>query len=235
MKNIFSAILVLTGILLISSFKQQDSITGAWQRADGSVEEVLIFQDGYFTHTTYDKNNRKFVQTKGGTYTQNGAQLHTRIEFSTAQPKMIGQAITFMAPISKNGLATNIGGRTTIWTRIDNGTEGLAGTWRITGRLNEGQMQQLQRGARKTLKILSGTRFQWIAINPETKEFFGTGGGTYTFSNGKYTERIDFFSRDSSRVGASLSFDGSVSNNIWTHKGMSSAGAPLHEEWTRER
>src|SRR5687768_17183035 len=156
MKNIFSAILVLTGILLISSFKQQDSITGAWQRADGSLEEVLIFQDGYFTHTTYDKNNRKFVQTKGGTYTQNGAQLHTRIEFSTAQPKMIGQSITFMAPISKNGLATNIGGRTTVWTRIDNGTEGLAGTWRITGRLNEGQMQQLQRGARKTLKILSG-------------------------------------------------------------------------------
>lgn len=235
MKNIFSAILVLTGILLISSFKQDDNLTGAWQRSDGSMQEVLIFQDGYFTHTTYDKNNRKFVQTKGGTYSQNGAQLQTRIEFSTAQPKMVGETITFMAPISKNGLATNIGGRTTVWTRIDNGTGGLAGNWRITGRMNNGEVQQLQRTARKTLKILSGTRFQWIAINPETKEFFGTGGGTYTFNNGKYTERIEFFSRDSSRVGATLTFDGNVSNNIWTHKGTSSAGAPLHEEWTRER
>lgn len=235
MKNIFSAILVLTGILLISSFKQDDNLTGAWQRSDGSMQEVLIFQDGYFTHTTYDKNNPKFVQTKGGTYSQNGAQLQTRIEFSTAQPKMVGETITFMAPISKNGLATNIGGRTTVWTRIDNGTGGLAGNWRITGRMNNGEVQQLQRTARKTLKILSGTRFQWIAINPETKEFFGTGGGTYTFNNGKYTERIEFFSRDSSRVGATLTFDGNVSNNIWTHKGTSSAGAPLHEEWTRER
>ena len=235
MKNIFSAILVLTGILLIFSFKQEDNLTGAWQRSDGSMQEVLIFQDGYFTHTTYDKNHRKFVQTKGGTYSQNGAQLQTRIEFSTAQPKMVGETITFMAPISKNGLATNIGGRTTVWTRIDNGTGGLAGNWRITGRMNNGEVQQLQRTARKTLKILSGTRFQWIAINPETKEFFGTGGGTYTFNNGKYTERIEFFSRDSSRVGVTLTFDGNVSNNIWTHKGTSSAGAPLHEEWTRER
>lgn len=237
MKNILSTILLLTGILIISTSNklQQDTITGAWQRADGSVQEVLIFQEGYFTHSTYDKANRRFVQTKGGSYMQNGAQLHTRIEFSTAQPKMIGEAVTFMAPISKNGLATNIGGRTTVWTRVDDGTGGLAGNWRITGRLNNGQMQQMQRSARKTLKILSGTRFQWMAINPETKEFFGTGGGTYTFSNGKYTERIEFFSRDSSRVGATLTFDGSVSNNVWTHKGTSSAGAPLHEEWTREK
>jgi hypothetical protein len=73
-----------------------------------------------------------------------------------------------------------------------------------------------------------------MAINTETKEFFGTGGGTYTFINGKYTENIEFFSRDSTRVGASLTFDGSVSGYVWTHKGLSSRGDPIHEEWTRE-
>lgn len=98
-----------------------------------------------------------------------------------------------------------------------------------------GYEQAMQRGDRKTLKLLSGTRFQWMAINPVTKEFFGTGGGTYTFKEGKYTENIEFFSRDSSRVGASLTFDGSVNGNIWTHKGTNSRGEPLHEEWTREK
>lgn len=65
-------------------------------------------------------------------------------------------------------------------------------------------MVSMRPGARKTIKILSGTRFQWAAINSETGEFFGTGGGNYTFKDGKYTENIEYFSRDASRVGASL-------------------------------
>jgi hypothetical protein len=108
-------------------------------------------------------------------------------------------------------------------TRLDEGTGALAGNWRITGRMNDGQIQPLQKGPRKTLKLISGIRFQWMAINPETKEFYGTGGGTYTFKDGKYTdkdgkytENIEFFSKDSSRVGASLTFDGSLNKNVWT-------------------
>jgi hypothetical protein len=100
--------------------------------------------------------------------------------------------------------------------------------------MQNGEMQPFQAGPRKTLKLISGTRFQWMAINTETKEFFGTGGGTYTFTEGKYVEKIEFFSRDSSRVGAVLPFNGSVNGKVWTHKGFNSKGEPLHEEWTRE-
>lgn len=82
------------------------------------------------------------------------------------------------------------------------------------------------------MKILSGTRFQWIACNVETKEFFGTGGGNYTTLNGKYTENIEFFSRDSTRVGMSLTFDFSLENGEWRHKGLSSKGDPIDEVWT---
>lgn len=96
-------------------------------------------------------------------------------------------------------------------------------------------MNQMKRSDRKTLKLLSGTRFQWMAINPATKEFFGTGGGTYTFTNGKYTEHIEFFSRDSTRVGASLTFDGNVKDEVWNHSGKSSKGDPLNELWTKEK
>jgi hypothetical protein len=86
------------------------------------------------------------------------------------------------------------------------------------------------------MKILSGKRFQWIAYNVETKEFFGTGGGTYTTDDGKYTETIDFFSRDSSRVDKSLEFDFTLQNGDWRHTGLNSKGDPIDEIWTkRER
>jgi hypothetical protein len=118
--------------------------------------------------------------------------------------------------------------------RLDNGSAALAGIWRITSRMQDGKVTPIhQTGARQTYKILSGTRFQWAAINPETKEFSGTGGGTYTFSNGKYTENIDFFSRDSSRVGASLSFEGKLENGEWHHSGLSSKGDKIYEIWSR--
>ena len=82
------------------------------------------------------------------------------------------------------------------------------------------------------MKILSGTRFQWIAYNTETKEFMGSGGGTYTTKEGKYTENIEFFSRDDSRVGASLQFDYELKDGDWHHSGLSSKGQPIYEIWS---
>jgi hypothetical protein len=110
----------------------------------------------------------------------------------------------------------------------------LTGDWRIIEREQNGKMIPIQKGHRKTIKILAGSRFQWAAINTDTKEFFGTGGGTYTANNGKYTETIEFFSRDSSRVGNKLSFDFEVKDNNWHHKGLSSTGNKIYEVWTRE-
>jgi hypothetical protein len=101
--------------------------------------------------------------------------------------------------------------------------------------MQDGKLVESSPGPRKTLKLLSGSRFQWVAINPDEKGFYGTGGGTYTFSNGRYTESIEFFSRDSTRVGASLTFDGKVENDAWTHSGLNSRGEPLHEVWRRVR
>jgi hypothetical protein len=120
------------------------------------------------------------------------------------------------------------------WTLVDNGKAEMAGTWRSSGRMQDGKVILNPPRPRKTFKILTGTRFQWAAINAETKEFFGTGGGTYTFNDGKYTENIEFFSRDSSRVGASLTFDGKLDNGLWHHSGMSSKGTPIYEIWKME-
>ena len=236
MKKLIAASILLFSAIALSSFiidapKQQASIAGAWKLQKASEEVVWIFIDGYSVQTTYDKAGKRFVGTWGGPYSINGGKLEIKTEFNTANSGMIGQTESIAAQLRDGRLTTNLG----TWTKLDDGTGALAGNWRISGRMQEGKMVESQPGPRKTLKLLSGTRFQWVAINPAEKGFYGTGGGTYTFTNGKYTENIEFFSRDSTRVGASLTFDGKVENDAWTHSGLNSRGEQLHEVWRRDR
>ena len=128
---------------------------------------------------------------------------------------------------------------TETWQRIDSAAgkqASLAGAWRIRERESQpGQMTLIQQGPRKTIKWLSDTRFQWAAINTQTKQFFGTGGGTYTLENGKYTEHIAFFSRDPKRVGMSVSFDYELKDSDWHHRGQSTTGNKIYEVWARPK
>lgn len=212
----------------------QQQLAGAWvSRVDG-YDEVLLFQDGYFTHTRYDQAGKKFVSTYGGPYTSNKGSITFTKEFDTQDKEEIGGSMQIPFVVYNGTLSLDRHGSQVSFKQLDDGANGLAGTWKITGRKQEGTMTQIhQTGPRKTLKILSGTRFQWAAINPATKEFFGTGGGSYSFVDGKYTEHIEFFSRDSSRVGAALTFDGKLVNGDWHHSGKSSKGDDIYEVWSR--
>jgi hypothetical protein len=212
-----------------------EPVGGAWQVTEGGTQHTLVMQDNYLSYSNFDIINKKFIRTFGGKFEISGDQLHLDIEYDTRFPQLIGTHGHFPFKSENEIIYSTIADIKTPWTKTDDGNGELAGNWRISGRMQNGKINPIQRTARKTLKLLSGTRFQWMAINPETKEFFGTGGGSYSFVNGKYTENIEFFSRDSSRVGVSLSFEGSVNNDVWTHKGTNSRGEPLHEEWSREK
>ena len=213
-----------------------DPVTGAWSRNSSGTEQVLVFMDGYFTSTTYNKTSRKFIQTCGGTYTLGNGQFAITYEFSTDSAGQVGETVSYTGTTKEGLLRTNISGKPEDWKRLDNGSAPLAGLWAITARKQNGSLQPIhQTGTRKTVKILTGSRFQWAAIDPGTKQFMGTGGGTYTFQDGKYTEQIEFFSRDSSRVGSSLSFDGRLEDGNWHHSGLSSRGEPIYEVWSRKK
>lgn len=240
-KRFFALVGLSLFIFTLLAFRQQSlqgiqqPLTGAWHLQNATIEEVLIFQDGYFSHTVFDKANKKFISSYGGVYKPGAITMQLTTEFDTREKDNVGKEKMVAYAIIDKELTTDITGLQQKWTRLDEGKDNLAGVWRITGRMVDGKINQMQRGDRKTLKLLSGTRFQWMAINPATKEFFGAGGGTYTFANGKYTENIEFFSRDSTRVGASLSFDGSLKDGIWNHSGKSSKGDPLNELWAKEK
>lgn len=242
--NIATTLTCLVTLMFFSALNSREvrhqqgvKLDGAWQMLSGDNETTLICSEKYFSVTIYNVANRTFTGTYGGAYRLEGDRYHATIEFHSMNPERVGEVFSGSFRIRDNTLMLEENSESSEWMRIDDGTPGkLAGAWLITGRVNGGQMSRMTPGARRTMKILSGKRFQWIAYNVDTKEFSGTGGGTYTTTNGKYTENIEFFSRDNARVGASLTFDFSLEDGAWRHKGKSSKGDPIDEVWTkRER
>lgn len=208
-------------------------IEGAWE-IDGNPKELALLVDGYFSVTVYHEDEPQFVSTMGGSFSHDGSAMSGNIEFNSEAPEQVGESFTVPATLEGDQLTvTYPDGQEKTWTRIDNADENLAGVWRITEREVDGEMNEMPLRARRTLKILTGGHFQWAAINVETGEFSGTGGGTYTFEDGQYTENIKFFSRDNSRVGMSLGFGGELKGDNWHHKGKSSKGDPIYEVWSR--
>lgn len=239
MKRVLILCLVIISIMSIIGFRTgavADRLEGAWSVQTKGEERVLVFMDGYFTYTTYNKDKKQFSHSSGGTYISKDNHITVRFEFDTRTKEQVGQTAFYSAAIRGKKLYADITGGTETWSRVDSGGTALAGLWAISARMQDGTLQPIhQRGTRKTVKILSGTRFQWAAIDPGTKEFMGTGGGRYSFDGGKYTEHIEFFSRDSSRVGSSLTFTGSVTNGDWHHSGLSSRGDSIYEVWSRKK
>lgn len=239
MKHTILPLLAICVASLSTKAYQTDVLAGAWHTQQGDIEQTAVFVDGYLSHSTYDVKNKKFIATRGGTYTAENGKLTVTWQYDSEKAASqapigtwIGQSTEFTYQINET-LATDLSGTKSMWHRIDANEGPMAGVWRITGRKQDDEMSTMPLRDRRTLKILSGTRFQWVAINIKTGEFSGTGGGSYTFENGKYTENIEFFSRDNDRVGASLSFDGKIENGSWHHSGLSSTGNPIYEIWDK--
>lgn len=215
--------------LIPCSLPAQSKITGAWHLQENGNTKILMFQDGYFTSSSY--NDTAFIGTWGGPFKISNNKIRVNVEFNSTDKENIGTNKQLSYSLKNNVLEVDH----QPFKKVSDEDEPLAGVWKITDRMQDGKLTPIHRsGPRKTLKMLTGHRFQWFAINPETKEFFGAGGGTYSFKDGKYTENIEFFSRDQSRVGAQLVFDGKLENGKWHHSGLSSRGDKIYEVWGRD-
>lgn len=227
---------VIIGLCCTTMLNAQ-SVIGAWEAITTSengesMRNVVIFAQGYQVLSTYEAKSGKFVHTNGGTWELKGDTMTETVEFHTDDPQMVGSSVSFKVKITENTFEIPESGLK--FSRIDDGTPGkLQGPWLMSGRVRDGKTQTRDTNRpRKTMKVLSGTRFQWIAYNTETKQFMGTGGGTYTTENGKYTENIEFFSRDDTKAGMSLEFNYEIVDGNWHHSGFSSKGDPMHEIWS---
>jgi|SRR5690606_16596848 len=229
MKKLISSTVFLFIATLIMA-QTSSNLKGVYTMKKDDMNIVWIFIDGYSSQITYKDD--AYVSTFGGPYAYQDGTLTIRVEYNDVDAGMIGQTESFALTANADGLREQSG---STWKKVVAKTQDLDGLWRITGRKQGNDLVQIhQSGTRKTIKLLVDGYFQWIAIDPGAKTFSGTGGGHYTFTGGKYSEHILFFSRDNSRVGARLSFDGELKDGAWHHSGLSSKGDPIYEIWSRD-
>ncbi|MFY0593675.1 membrane or secreted protein [Roseivirga sp.] len=235
-------------LLFVGSNKESDvnlanALEGAWEieKIDGKSlghRAVFLLESPYAFYSEFDVDSKKFVGSRGGAIEIMGNKASYTVEFDTWDKENVGTAYEITATLNSNRVTLDFSSSEDsfqmVLVRIDNGQGDLAGSWRITDRMRNGEMQAMRLGARKTIKMITGSRFQWVAFNPESKQFSGTGGGTVILKDGKYNEHIEYFSKNPDRVGADLSFDYKVNGDKWDHSGKSSTGNPIREIWTKQ-
>jgi len=226
--------LTLYFILNIFSFSNPIE-NSSWIRLNNDIYEIRIYSDKYFAVSTYNIENNTFISALGGIYSMEDGYYEV-LEFNSLDSTSVGDTIYYSkikVDIKNNTGKMSIDGKKFIKNPNE---DQLQGAWLMSGieRRGEMRMRDVNR-SRKTLKMLAGGRFQWIAYDVNKKGFYGTGGGTYSAINGKYIENIEFFSRDSNTVGKSLEFDFEIIDGDWHHRGFSSKGDPKYEIWTHRK
>jgi hypothetical protein len=216
MKNIFLSTLL---ILIFSNHSLFGQVFSFKSLQNGQkIEHRILMDDEYIVETQFTSNPNQFLKTIGGFYKKKGNEIIVKLEFNSN--------------FSKDSLKTISISDKSKWKKISGVTSLLQGKWLMSGRVRgKTERRRDTNQPRKTMKILVDGYFQWIAFNTNTFSFMGTGGGSYTAKNGKYKEKIDYFSRDNKKVGISLSFSYSKKGKDWHHKGFSSKGDPIHEIW----
>ncbi len=185
-----------------------------------TVTHRILMDDSYLVETQYVAQPPEFILTRGGFYTQTEKDILVDFEFNSN--------------FEKDGLKQMKLHSSKKWKLLSTPPQELKGKWLMAGRMtDQGERRRDTSGPRKTMKFLLDGFFQWIAFNTDTFQFFGSGGGYYTTEAGNYTEHIEYFSRDNSRVGARLPFQYELKGSDWHHQGFSSKGDPMHEIWSK--
>ncbi len=234
MKNCVSYIVFALAFLFLTPIIQAQPASGVYTGMDPDdpqiVHEVKL-NDSYLVYTEYSMAP-DFIRTRGGFYKADGDSLMVELEFNSAYEQDSVRNMALAYQLDGGNLILSEGRPVTL-KRVESEPQDLDGAWLFATRgPDTGQERRGESNPRKTLKFLIDGHFQWIAYQTETMRFSGTGGGTFTSKDGKYTENIKFFSRDNSRVGAVLEFNYERKGDDWHHTGKNSRGEPMYEIWS---
>lgn len=226
----------IAAIFMMVTLAQAQLNKGVFLNEEKQEQSTLVHElkidDNYFVETVYQKNPAKFIKTQGGFYTVDGNQLNVKLEFNSnfKEDGIKALGYSFTQDKKELQLQSQI---VRHYKKSGTSPKDLNGKWLITGRGDQSfDKAEVVKRPRKTMKFLWNGHFQWIAFNSDTFQFSGTGGGTYEAKNGTYIEKIEYFSRDDSRVGAALDFKYDLKNGDWHHSGKSSKGADIYEVWS---
>lgn len=195
----------------------------------------LKIDSSYFILSVYKKSPAGFLKTAGGFYKSDYDTIKVALEFHSNYA--LDSITNLSFPFKKENGQLIIQANSEISFKQQHKiNQDLDGPWLFATRgPDQGQKRRGEANTRKTLKFLKDGRFQWIAYDTQGMQFKGTGGGSYTSKDGVYTENIEFFSKDDSRVGASLEFKYEIKGDDWHHTGKNSKGEPMYEIWGKRK
>ncbi len=224
-------ILINIGLFICMSITANaQSLNGVYFSEKDSVQHELKIQNEYLVHSVYQKSPAKFIKTLGGFYKIVNDTLVVQLEFNSEYAK--DSISVARIPIKVDGNQIVFTNNAMVFKQSEQLNQALDNLWLFGTRgPDTGQQRRGDTSTRKTLKFLIDGRFQWIAYDTKGMQFKGSGGGSYTAIDGKYTEHIEYFSRDNTRVGARLVFDYQTKGNDWHHTGKNSKGKPMYEIW----
>src|SRR5690606_37686770 len=159
---IFSLLVVICASVGVSpSHAQSDALAGAWHTKTGDIEQTAVFVDGLVSHSTFDVKNKKFIATRGGTYTHNNGQL--AITAARATDKAAAKLPLATWPCTTTTSTANVGntlstersGTNAEWRRRASNDKPRAGVAYMTGRGADAKIASDHApGDRRTYKIL---------------------------------------------------------------------------------
>lgn len=236
---------LIFNLLLVSVFFNSNTLSGQWvngvyektEKNDTSTQTSrLMIKDSYLILTTFNYAPASFNNTVGGILATEGKNFTVNLEFNSAIAKDSLKTLKGTFQLKGNRcMVVFDNGKKLDLEKVTMEDQNFEGAFLMAGRVtDQGESRRRIDVPRITMKMLLDGHFQWIAFNKETFEFSGTGGGKYIADNtGAYIEQIEFFSRNSARVGAKLPFKYNIKGNDWFHQGNSSSGEPMHEIWTK--
>lgn len=229
--------------LLFCTTINAQSLNGAWQLFEKNGEKVnanviKLYSNAYFTYASYDKKTGQFIEAGGGRYILDFFNYKEHYEIDSSNPNRSGETTNYKAILEDDILRiTNTKtGAVERWKKFDDAnTQNMATCWRIHEKLDEGEdsWRRIVYGPRKTLKMVTNNRYQVLALNSKTGEFIGSSGGTWSLNNNEYVENIEFFSKDETNIGRSLSFKRKYQDELWHHSGRDTNGKILMERWLK--
>lgn len=231
---LLASMVLTSAFTILNKEPAAPDLKGAWGFQQGALKNVMIFSGNVFSVASYDVQQKTFAGSYGGTWRIDGDKLIRKIEWHSKDSAQVGQ--DWSHHIQLNNTHLSVVSASEKWERLDDGGPGaLAGVWVITGNFTNDKVSKRPNPfyPRRTMKVLSGKYFHWIAYNVAGKQFINAGGGTYTTIGDKYTENIEFFTKTPESVGKSLTFDYSFVDGDWRHRGQKSTGGAMDECWTK--
>jgi hypothetical protein len=235
--------LVLLFSLITGYHSFAQILNGAWRLVEENGqpvehEAIKLFSNSYFTYAAYDKASGEFIEATGGTYTLQHLSYKEHLDIDSKEPQHSGKTISYHNTLKGKSLTLlNLAtGDKQVWEKFDEGDNyQMAFCWRIHKKKDEGDAdwRTIEYRPRKTLKMLTNSRYQVLALNSETGQFVGSSGGRWSGDGDSYMEHIEFFSKDQSNVGRSLEFKRAFEDGLWLHTGKATKGEEMMEKWHR--